>query len=186
MANLPNRIHITGASGSGTTSLGALIADRYRHRHVDTDDFFWLPSDPPYTRKRPEDERLTLLRKQLAAVGHWVLSGSVVGWGDSLISRFDLVVYLSVPTEVRLARLREREVERYGEVAVAPGGHRHEAVEAFLDWAGRYDDGGLDIRSRALHEEWLKKITCPVIRLEGDVPAAEHLAKLTDKYANAV
>ena len=34
----PDRIHIVGASGSGTTSLAGELATRYGHRHLDTDD----------------------------------------------------------------------------------------------------------------------------------------------------
>ena len=45
---LPNRIHILGASGSGTTTLASAIADEHGHRHLDTDDFFWIPTNPPY------------------------------------------------------------------------------------------------------------------------------------------
>ena len=36
----------------------------------------------------------------------WVLSGSLEGWGDSIIPLFDLVVFISAPNEVRLQRLR--------------------------------------------------------------------------------
>ena len=43
------RIHVLGASGSGTSSLAAAIARRHGHRHLDTDDFFWMPTDPPYS-----------------------------------------------------------------------------------------------------------------------------------------
>jgi hypothetical protein len=39
----------------------------------------------------------------------WVLSGPIAGWGDALIPSFDLVVFLHVPTVVRLARLQRSE-----------------------------------------------------------------------------
>lgn len=124
---MPNRIHIMGASGSGTTSLASALADRHGHRHLDTDDFYWLPTDPPYRQPRQREERLVLLRSALAESASWVLSGSLCGWGDPLISEFDLVVFLVVPTEVRLARLRARELQRYGHEAIAAGGKLHQA-----------------------------------------------------------
>jgi adenylate kinase family enzyme len=175
---LPNRIHVVGASGSGTTSLASTIATRYGHRHLDTDDFFWMPTSPPYREKRPREERLVRLRQALLGSGPWVLSGSLCGWGDPLIPEFELVVFLIVPTEVRLARLRARELERYGSEAVAPGGNLYEAHLEFLDWAGRYDTGGLEMRSRALHEAWLRTLPVRVLRLEGDRSVAEHLAQI--------
>jgi hypothetical protein len=105
-----------------------------------------------------------------------VLSGSLCGWGDPLIPEFGLVVFLVVPTPVRLARLRAREIDRYGQHAIASGGELHQAHVAFLEWAGRYDIGGQDMRSRALHEAWLSVLPCSVVRLEGDLSIDEELA----------
>jgi adenylate kinase family enzyme len=175
---IPHRIHIFGASGSGTTTLASAIASRYGHRHLDTDDFYWLPTDPPFRRPRPREARLALLRSALAESATWVLSGSLCGWGDTLIPEFDLVVFILVPTEVRLARLRAREIARYGQEAIAAGGELHESHIAFLDWAGRYDLGGLDIRSRALHEAWLVGLPRVPLRLEGDRSVVEHLKQI--------
>ena len=62
---MPRRLHVFGASGSGTTSLASLLAAQHGHRHLDTDDFFWLPTDPPYRDKRPRQLRLELLRRAL-------------------------------------------------------------------------------------------------------------------------
>jgi hypothetical protein len=76
-----------------------------------------------------------------------------------------------------LARLRAREVERYGREAIAPGGALHGSHTEFLDWAARYDAGGLDMRSRALHEVWLAALPGATLRLEGDRPVAEQLAR---------
>lgn len=186
MATIPDRIHILGASGSGTTSLGASLAEEHGHRHLDTDDYYWLPYDPPYTQKRPPEERLRLLNDDLDRSQHWVLSGSLVGWGDSLIPEFELVVFLTVPTDVRLSRLRARETERYGPTAVAPGGSRHEAMRAFLEWASRYDGGDLDMRSRARHDEWLLRVTCPVLRIDGDASVADQVLRIEDEHAKLV
>jgi adenylate kinase family enzyme len=172
-----NRIHIMGASGSGTTSLAVEMATRYGHRHLDTDDFFWVRTDPPYREKRPAEERLALLRQALRDATSWVLSGSLCGWGDSLIPEFDLVVFLTVPTSVRLARLRARERERYGQ-RIEPEGELHEAHVAFLEWAGRYDTGGVEMRSRALHEAWLATLSCAVVRLDGHLSVGEQFARL--------
>jgi adenylate kinase family enzyme len=154
------------------------MATRYGHRHLDTDDFFWERTDPPYRRKRPRAERLALLRQALHEACSWVLSGSLCGWGDPLVPEFELVVFLAVPTPVRLARLEAREIGRYGRHAVAPGGARHQTHVEFLEWAGRYDTGGLEMRSRALHEAWLAALPCPVVRLEGNLTVAEQIARI--------
>lgn len=181
---IPARIHVLGASGSGTTSLGALLSAVHGHRHVDVDHFYWLPTDPPYQEARPPAARLARLRSALDASPSWMLTGSLCGWGDPLIPEFDLVVFLAVPTEVRMARLRSREVARYGHEALAPGGRLHATHAAFLDWAQRYDAGGLEMRSRARHESWLSNLRCRVVRLEGaqslDDRAAALIAAIED------
>jgi adenylate kinase family enzyme len=177
---MPDRIHIFGASGSGTSSLASALAARHGHRHLDTDDYYWLPTDPPYQQARPREARLALLASALAQSPSWVLSGSLCGWGDSLIPEFDLVVFLVVPTPVRLTRLRAREAVRYGHQAIAPGGEMHHAHVAFLDWAGRYDTGGVEMRSRALHESWLSTLSDAILRLEGNRTIAEQLARIDE------
>ena len=178
MMGVPDRIHIVGASGSGTTSLAAELAGRYGHRHLDTDDFYWRRTDPPFREKRPPEERLASLRTTFQEAKRWVLSGSLCGWGDPLIPEFELVVFLLVPTPVRLARLRAREIERYGRQAIAPGGALHEAHVEFLEWAGRYDTGDPEMRSRAMHEAWLAALPCSVVRLEGDVSIVEQRERI--------
>jgi adenylate kinase family enzyme len=42
------RIHITGASGAGVSTLGCALADALAIPHHDTDDYFWQPTSPPY------------------------------------------------------------------------------------------------------------------------------------------
>lgn len=161
-------IHITGASGAGVTTLGAALAERLGAPQFDVDDFFWMPTVPPFTNKRPVAERLALLEERLVG-DRWVLSGSLVGWGDPLMSRFDLVVFLYTPTEVRMSRLEAREIARYG-AAIEPGGIMHENSRAFLEWAARYDEPHFEGRSLAVHNRWLARQSAPVLRLDGASP----------------
>jgi len=174
----PRRIHLVGASGSGTTTLGRALATRLDCPHLDTDDYFWLPSEPPFQHVRPRDERQARLGASLQATAGWVLSGSLCGWGDVFIPLFELVVFLWVPPPVRLARLRARERQRYG-AAVEPGGPLHARFEAFMAWAAGYDEG-LDVpeRCRRLHELWLAALPCPVLRLEDTASVEERLERI--------
>ncbi|MEQ8398060.1 adenylate kinase [Thalassobaculum sp.] len=171
------RIHILGASGSGTTTLGRTLACEMAVPHHDTDDYFWLPTEPPFTEKRPEVDRLRLMSELFTPRAAWVLSGSLVGWGDPLIPLFDLVVFLHTPARTRLARLRNREAVRYGQAAIAPGGSHHDATEGFLNWAAGYD-GGNQGRTLRRHEEWLAGLPCPVVRLDGSRPLLQLVASL--------
>ena len=175
--NSPNlRIHILGASGSGTTTLGRGLADELGCPHLDSDSFFWLPTVPPFQTIRRKEERQRLLGEAVSASLTWVLSGSLCGWGDPFIPHFDLVVFLWIPHELRMRRLHEREIARYGPAAIEPGGSRHEAYQTFMTWAAAYDDGDITMRSRRQHEPWLQQIPCRVLRLEGDKTIPQLLA----------
>ena len=169
------RIHVVGASGAGTTTLGRALAARLGAVHLDTDDFFWLPTDPPFEKIRERAERQGLLGAALAREPAWVLSGSLCGWGDIFIPHFELVVFLWLAPEIRLARLGERERQRFG-AAIGPGGPRYAQSEAFLEWAAGYDER-LDVpeRCRTLHEQWLARLPCPVVRIMDAGGVAEHL-----------
>jgi adenylate kinase family enzyme len=176
------RVHITGASGSGTTTLGKATAEHFGIPHFDSDDYFWVPTDPPYSEIRPRNERLSMLEPRLDATESWVLSGSNHSWGDPLIPRYTLVVFLYVPTEIRLARLRAREALEYG-AALLPGGKMHEQAVEFLVWASEYDDGPATMRSLTAHEQWLATLRCPVLRLEGERTVADNLEALLASLA---
>jgi uridine kinase len=169
-ASNPRRVHVTGPSGSGTTTLGRALARRLGCDHFDADDYYWAPTDPPFTTKRPPEERVARLRSDLDGRERWVLSGSLVSWGSPLIPSFDVVVFLWAPTELRLERLARREREAFGADALRPGGKMHDNYRAFLDWAAAYDTADESMRSLRLHRAWLAGLPCPVLRLEGDLP----------------
>jgi adenylate kinase family enzyme len=176
-ATMLKHIHILGASGSGTTTLGRALAERLNYPHFDTDDYFWVPTDPPFTTQRERTARQHLLMNDLLAREQWVLSGSLCGWGDVAIPLFELVVFLGIPHDLRMARLRRREYERFGE-RIMPGGDMYEQSQAFLPWAASYDEGGVDIRSRRLHEQWLGTLPCLIVCFEGEYSIEEQLAVL--------
>ncbi len=162
--------HITGASGSGTTTLGRALADALVVPHHDTDDYYWLPTTPPYRDKREPADRLRLMHEMFLGRHEWVLSGAVGIWGEPIVPLFDLVVFLTVPTPTRLQRLRDREARHFGKDAVGPGGWRHQETEDFIEWASHYDDGTREGRSRIQHEAWLATLRCPVIQLDAMQP----------------
>src|SRR5215470_9333527 len=130
----PCRIHVTGASGCGVTTLGRALADALAFAHHDTDDYFWLPTNPPYRETRPVDDRLRLMREIFLERSDWVLSGGGDSWGAAVVPYLDVVVFMQVPTEIRVQRLHDREARHFGVEAVAPGGWRHDETREFLDW----------------------------------------------------
>ena len=43
----------------------------------------------------------------------------------------------------------------------------------FLEWAALYDNAGVEVRSKVLHEKWMAELSCPILRIEGDYSVEE-------------
>ncbi|SCL20801.1 Adenylate kinase [Micromonospora pallida] len=169
------RLLITGASGAGTTTLGRALATRWAIPHADVDDYFWLPTSPPFLHKRPAVQRVALMEALFVPRDAWILSGSLDGWGDAVIARVDGVVFLMLDPGARMDRLMSREILRYGDT-IEQGGTNEAAHRDFLEWARGYDDPATSGRSRATDDRWLASLPCPVLRLDSRQPVANLVA----------
>jgi adenylate kinase family enzyme len=167
-----SKLHVFGASGTGTTTLGRALADVWSVPHADTDDYYWEPTVPPFSVQRAEAERLRLMDAVFLHRDAWVLSGSLMGWGNALSQRFDAAVFLTLDESARLDRLGQREARRRSE-SDAFNDHDH---RAFMDAAASYDEPKFDGRSRQRHDEWMRGLSCPVLRLD----SAESVNSLVD------
>lgn len=177
-----DRIGITGASGCGATTLAATLAARLGSIHIDTDDHYWVATDPPYQVKREVPERLDRIAAEQARTGRWVISGTLDRWAVPVTRNSDLIVFLQVPTPIRLKRLAERERARFGE-ALDPGGAMHATHLEFIHWAAEYESGILPGRSRPLHEAWLAGLRKKVLRLDGTRPTDELVRTVLESEA---
>ncbi len=173
-------VHIFGAPGAGVSTLGRALAQRLHCPHFDTDDFVWFTDDAlPYRRKRNPDHRRQLLTESLDKAGErWVLSGSLCGWGDVFIPRFDLAVYCWLPAGLRLERIRHRETQRYGAGRITAGGDLHDIFEKFLLWSMAYDEPSDNWRSREKELAWLNHLPCRTVRPEQTLPVEKQLDEL--------
>ncbi|GAA1320319.1 hypothetical protein [Brachybacterium tyrofermentans] len=91
----------------------------------------------------------------------WVLSGSMLEWGGSVLAQCDAFVFLTLDPQERLRRLEAREsVRREGQEI------DQVAWTEFRDWAVGYDDPSFTGRSRAGHEQWLSRQAHPVLHLD--------------------
>lgn len=185
MKQMIRRIHILGASGSGTTTLAQEISKKFNFKHFDTDDFYWIKTNPPFTQKREIEKRISYLSDALQSADKWVLSGSLCSWGDDFVPFFDLVVYLWIPHEIRMSRLTAREAQRYGADSIKSGGLMYESHREFMEWASNYDSGGINMRSKQRHESWLKTMQCKILKIEGDIELKEKIQQVEKIILNS-
>lgn len=182
---MKNVIHIYGASGSGTTTLGRKICEELGYRFMDTDDYFWLPANPKYTTKRSKEERLALMKKDIAEADNVVISGSLADWGDELIPLFTLVIRLVTDTEIRIERLKIREKQKFGD-RIMPDGDMYTSHMEFIEWARKYDTGSINMRSKAKHDEWQKLLICKQIVLNGADELEENFRKVQTEINSVI
>jgi len=161
-----HRINVIGASGSGTSTLGRSLASALAIPHFESDDYYHAPTDPPYQKPRPAEQRYELICRDLRPEQNWVLSGGIVGWLPCPNLDFTWIVFLCVPTPVRIERLRIRERARFGS-RIEEGGDMYDSHRRFIDWASRYDEGDVEGKTLARHEAYLANQRCPVLVFRG-------------------
>ncbi|MCL2362125.1 MAG: AAA family ATPase [Defluviitaleaceae bacterium] len=178
-------IIVNGASGTGKTTLGRELAKQLGFPHLDLDDYYYPPQDEVgsfrFAELRPRDEIIEHLKNDLAKHPHFVMSGTIgsILW-DFVNPLFNLAVLLSVPTQIRLERVKARAFERYGE-RVLEGGDLHNSHQEFYNYIQQYE---IDYHSVSLqrHEQWAKEISCPVLRVDGTRPIIENAMLIAKQY----
>lgn len=172
------KIHIFGAAGAGATTLGQLLSERLGVKLVDVDELPWDHSTQPYSRRLSRAFKRERLHATTSSEDSVVLVGSVCGWGDKIVERFDAGVFLLVPTSERLKRITLRQTGRYGAAATEVGGEYHQQHDQLMSWAGLYDYSGPSVRSYAQHRQWMRKRSFPILTQRG-VASTETLLNAT-------
>lgn len=162
------KILIFGASGSGTTTLGNEIERIFNFKHLDIDDFYWKKTVPPFQEKIPLTERNNNLKEDFNKYDNVVVSGSLVSWGNEWLSAFDLAIFIRIDNELRMSRLKEREVERYGSKLLTDVKAQNN-LKAFLEWANEYENPNFNGRSLRVHNNWMKLLDCEILKLDGSL-----------------
>jgi adenylate kinase family enzyme len=168
------KILIMGASCAGSTTLGSALAKKLGYVVFDSDEYFWEKSAVPFTVKRNPELRNNMMISDTAKHDNWVLSGSMISWGDLWLHAFDLVVFLYIPHQIRMQRLHTRELERYGDL-IFTDPVRAKNYQDFVQWASGYDDNTTNGRTLQIHETWLRKVSCPVLEIRGDTTVEERV-----------
>lgn len=161
------KIIVFGASGSGTTTLAKSLAERLSFRHLDVDDFYWVQTAVPFQIKIARSQRVANLRNAMEACDNAVVSGSLISWGDYFCDAFDLAIFLTLPRETRMERLKHRELERYGDRLFSNPDLKAQS-KAFLDWAREYDNPLFSGRNIAKHKKWAESLACKCVEI-GDL-----------------
>jgi adenylate kinase family enzyme len=104
---VPDRILVYGVTGSGKTTLAALVAQRTGLPWHALDDLTW---EPGWVAVPPEEQRRRV--ETVCAGERWILDTAYAQWMDVPLARVELIVGLDYPRWLSLGRLIRRSLVR--------------------------------------------------------------------------
>ena len=167
---------ICGMNGSGKSTLGCALAQKLGWRFIDNEDLYFLKNDPDYLYggQRTQEEVERLLLEAVREDEHFVFAAVKGNYGEAVLPYYDCAVLVEAPREVRLQRVTQRSLNRFGERA-RPGGDLYESEKRFCDIVAARPE---DYATR-----WLETVDIPVLRVDGTRPVGENAALLCDWIA---
>jgi len=159
-------ICVCGLNGSGKTTLAGALAEELSFKHMDIEQYYFSSADNPYSSSRTREEVERLLWEDIQNNPCFVFSAVNGDMSRKINRNYDLVIYLDVPLEIRMKRIRQRAIDRFGD-RVLPGGDMYEQEEQFFSFAEK--------RTPEIIESFLKAVSCKVICLDGTKPVHENI-----------
>ena len=159
-------ICVCGLNGSGKTTLAGALAKELSFKHMDIEQYYFTSTDNPYASSRTKEEVERLLLEDIKQNPCFVFSAVNGDMTLEINENYALVVYLDVPLDMRMKRIRQRAIDKFGN-RILPGGDMYEQEEQFFSFA--------ETRTPEKIEDWLKTVNCKVIRLDGTRPIPENV-----------
>ena len=171
-----NKIIICGGNGAGKSTLGKVLADKLNYKFMDIEDYYFpkSKSDYPYDTARTREEVSALLLEDMKKYPDFILASVKGDYGEAVISLFTYAVWINVPKDIRLERVRERSFQKFGD-RILPGGNLYEKEKKFLDMVQN--------RSEQDVENWLKSTNIPVIQVNGTNTVPHNIEIIINKIS---
>ncbi len=156
-------IHIMGASGSGTSTIGEFLGKELDFEIIESDFYKWKQTIPEFQEMRPIEESNRLLLEKIKESKNLVITGSLHS-NPITFKYINLIVYLKCPTRVRIKRIKSRDVLK-GRNSLEADDKVKENFLKFLDNAKNYNKIGMDMRSKASQKWVISSCNVPVINI---------------------
>ena len=169
----PHGIIVFGANGSGKTTLGRELARILDFKHMDHEAYAFIESKIPYTNERSRDGQIKLMLADIEKSRGFVISAVTGDFGDEIESLYDLAIYIETPLELRIERIKQREIDKFGD-RILKGGDMFERQKEFLNF----------VVTRPLSKigQWADSLSCPVIRVDGAEDYKETATEIAKRF----
>ena len=164
-----NRIAIVGGNGSGKTTLGAALSKELNCKHMDIENYYFEDAEIPYSKSRSRKEVLLLMEQDVMNYPNFIISAVNADLGEKINSLYECVIYLQVPFDIRLNRVKQRAFDKFGE-RVLVGGDMYEQEQGFFDFVVK--------KTMKKTDDWAKCLSCPIIYVDGTNPIDETIGLL--------
>ncbi len=165
---MKNHIIVCGLNGCGKSTFGKALAKEFNAVFKDIEDYYFpnRKVDDTYTVPRSKDNASEALLKDLLVCDMIVLAAVKADYTKEIEKVFSKAIYIEVPKDIRLKRVWERSFEKFGN-RMLKGGDLYEAENAFFHMVEKRPDSFV--------EEWLSKLSIPVIKIDGTKPIDENV-----------
>lgn len=168
------RIVLCGGNGAGKSTLGKELAKRLNIRFMDIEHYYFPVSNADYAYgcSRTQEEVTALLLEDMKRTDDFVLAAVKADYSPEISRMFTHAVYIDVPKEVRMNRIRQRSFLKFGE-RMQPGGDLFEREQRFFDLVqNRTDEPIL---------KWIDSMEIPMIRIDGLRSVEENLEQVVHR-----
>lgn len=167
-------ILLCGLNGAGKSTIGRILAERMSWQFIDNEDLYFPKEDASYlfSNPRSKEEVIHLLEEKIEEDDRFVFAAVKGDYGEKLLTKLDYVVLIEVPKETRMERVKMRSAQKFGD-----------RIQEHGDLADKENAWFSVVKSRPENfvTEWLERVPCPVIRIDGTAPVEENVNYLLEK-----
>lgn len=167
-------ILLCGLNGAGKSTIGRILAECMCWQFIDNEDLYFPKEDASYlfSNPRSKEEVIHLLEEKIEEDNRFVFAAVKGDYGEKLLAKLDYIVLIEVPKETRMERVKMRSAQKFGD-----------RIQEHGDLADKENAWFSVVNSRPENfvTEWLERVPCPVIRIDGTAPVEENVDYLLGK-----
>jgi shikimate kinase len=155
-----NKIIICGLNGVGKSTLGRKLAKEMNYKFMDIEDYYFPENntDYDYNIARTKSEVRELLLKDMEKYDDLILSAVKGNYGNEIASMFTFAIYIEVPKKIRLERVKNRSIQKFG-TRILPNGDLYKKEKQFFEM--------VEQRSEQYVTDWLDSLSIPILHIDG-------------------
>ena len=165
------RIIVCGGNGAGKSTLGKALALALGYRFADIEDYYFDKENTEYdyAAARTKEDVTAMLLEDVKCCGDFVFAAVRGNYGTHVEELLTHAVFINVPKETRMRRVRERSYRKFGN-RMLPDGDLYEKEEKFFAMVERRSDDDV--------AEWLNRLDIPTIKVDGTQPVEKSVAEI--------